>query len=69
MPQTSVTVPIRGDNTYKKALKALAYQKGLTMAELVRQAVDQNHSAELRPHLDFFGSNGCKNTQPDTSTN
>ncbi|MCC6976451.1 MAG: hypothetical protein IT322_20780 [Anaerolineae bacterium] len=54
-PPTAVS--FRGDAVYKKALKAVAAQKGITVADLVRQAVDKCFEDEIRPHLEFFAAN------------
>ncbi len=65
---STLAVAFRGDRTYIKALKALAYQKGMTMGDLVRQAVDELCGDELKPHLAFFyAQDGHKNVQSGCS--
>lgn len=69
MPQQSISVSIEGDRTYVKALKALAYTRGVTIAKLVRSAIDKEYGHDLEPHLDFFvAQDGRKNVHLDTNT-
>lgn len=52
----AIAVPIAANKLYLRALKALAYQNGSTMAELVRNAVDQTYGDQLKGHLEFFAA-------------
>lgn len=64
---THTNVPIRANKPYTQALKALAYQHGMTVGELVRSAIDQVYSEQLAPHLAFFkADDGYQSSQLDT---
>lgn len=63
----TTNVPIQADRPYVKAIKALAYQRGITMAELVRQALDRTYGDQLKSHLAFFyAQTGSDSVQMDT---
>jgi predicted DNA-binding ribbon-helix-helix protein len=52
----STNVSIRGGKPLVLALKAVAAARGITVAELVRDAVDKQYGDELRPHLKNFSA-------------
>jgi hypothetical protein len=67
MASTSISVPCTGDRNFVKALKALAYRNGQTMADLVRDTLTDKHGNELQPLIEFFvAQNGDKNNQSET---
>jgi hypothetical protein len=57
MSVSAIAVSISADRAYIKALKAVAAQKGITVAELVRIATDATFGDQLEPHLRFFAVN------------
>lgn len=56
----NTAVSLEGDKAYTRALKALAYKKGLTVGQLVRRGLDAQYGSELKPHLDFFVEEGVR---------
>lgn len=50
----SLTFPVTADQNYKDAFNAMARKKRRTMAELVREALDEKYGADLMPYLSFF---------------
>ncbi len=50
----AVSVSIEADRIYTSALKALADRKRVTVAQLVREAVDEKLGEQLKPYIDFF---------------
>lgn len=64
----SRTLPVTADQAYKDAFAALAREKRRTMAELVREALDEKYGAELQPHLDFVVSRGKRTNQLERET-
>jgi hypothetical protein len=59
----SLTFPVEADQTYKNAFASLARVKGLTMATLVRRALDKEYGQELQPFLSFFEESDARNHQ------
>lgn len=69
MPQQSISISVRGDEDFRKAVKALAYSRGMDIAELVRSAIDKQYGHDLKPHLDFFYTQrGSKNVHTEVTT-
>lgn len=62
------TLPFRGDDNYKKALKVVAALRGIDTGDLVREALDRALGEELRPHINRFVANSGNNTVQDVST-
>lgn len=54
MPSTTLTVPIRADDIYRKALRAFADNEGKDMSDIVREALDAKFGVELQPYIEFF---------------
>lgn len=50
----AISVSIDADRIYTSALRALADQKHVTVAKLVKEAVDEVHGDQLQPYIDFF---------------
>lgn len=61
----SRTFPVTADSVYHDAFASFAREKGRTIAELVREALDQKYGAELQPHLDFVASRGNHKKQSE----
>ena len=59
----SLTFPVIADQNYKDAFNAFARQRGRTMAELVREALDEKFGSELEPYLSFFETTGVSKHQ------
>lgn len=62
----SLTFPVTADQNFKDAFNAFARQKKRTMAELVREALDEKYGAELKPYLSFFETGVDQNQQMAT---
>lgn len=56
-------ISIRADRQYIKALLAVAYHRGVTGGDLVRQALDDKYGREIQERLSFFEHGGAR-TQP-----
>lgn len=67
MSEMATAVSIRADKQYLRALRNLADEKGIRVADLVRSALDEAFSDELKPYLSFFANCGNKNYQTDDS--
>lgn len=63
----STSVSVTGDKLFKDALSALARQKGVTMASMVRIALDKAYGEELHHIVSFFESD-IAHTQQSLST-
>lgn len=48
------TIPVSGNENYKKAIRKLAHQRETSMAVLVRDALDKVYGDELSAILDSF---------------
>lgn len=57
------TVPLTADRVYKVAFKSLAEQRGESMADMVRHALDATYGSDLEPHLIFFAGRVTQITQ------
>lgn len=55
---TAISVSCRADKPYIKALKVVAAQNGIAVADLVRNALDAQYGDTLRNHLAFFYADG-----------
>lgn len=62
----SLSFAVIADKNYKDAFNAMARQKGRTMAELVREALDAKYGAEMERYLSFFEPDGASKNQTDT---
>ncbi len=51
-------VSLRGDDVYRKAIKAVAAARGISAGDLVRIALDQTFGEELENAASFFTDNG-----------
>lgn len=49
-------IRIEGDKRYTQMLKAIAAQRGCTVAQLVRDAVDSTHGDSLRQQAVLFSA-------------
>lgn len=56
MNEGSLAVSLRGTRTYRRALKSVAEDRGVDVADLVREALDAYVGDEIRPYLSFFAS-------------
>ena len=67
----SLTFPVIADQNYKDAFNAFARQRGRTMAELVREALDEKFGSDLEPYLSFFETTGVSKLHmtPEKTTN
>lgn len=54
LPMTSVSV--RADRDYTLALKALAYSRGQSVGDLVKDALDAQYGDQLQQHIAFFAA-------------
>ena len=58
----STSLSVRGDRKYVNDLKALAARRGITLAELTRQAMDKAYGDELKA-LEIFFAESVPNTE------
>lgn len=58
-----------GDDSYKDAIKLVAAQKGMTIAEMVRAAMDKEYGNDIKQAGVFFASDGSKKKQTDAKKN
>ena len=57
--QGFVTINVRGDRQYVRRLKVLAAQRGQTMADLIRIALDKEYGQDM-PGDSFVGQRGTR---------
>lgn len=57
------TVPLQANDNYKDALATMARDRKVTMALLVRRALDAMYGDDLKPYISFFESRGDRNHQ------
>lgn len=73
MKQRAVSVPCAGDKAYTRALKTVASEKGLRIADIVRKAIDGSeyatdvNAALLRMGVSFFESSAASTQQSDVN--
>lgn len=60
----STSVSCRGDRQYILLLKALAAKKGISLAQLTRDALDNTYGDELQSTADFFVVSDVASKQP-----
>lgn len=66
---TSTSIPVSGDRTYTRSMRTLASLRGVTVAELVRKALDAAYGAELeRIRGIFFGTGDASKQQKSGET-
>ncbi len=66
---TAISVSCRGDKPYIKALKVVAAQNGIPVADLVRNALDAQYGDTLKSHLAIFNAHSeDKNPHSVTET-
>lgn len=58
----STSLSVQGDRQYVNHLKALAARRGISLAELTRQALDKIYGEELLA-LEIFFDNGVASKQ------
>lgn len=56
----SISFPVIGTKEFRNAFSAYAHQKGQSMAELIRVAIDEKYGDELKPYLSFFTIDGLE---------
>lgn len=54
----TTTIPVKGDFTLRKALRLAAAKRGITIAELVRNAIDDAYGEEIATSPVFFTQDG-----------
>lgn len=64
----TISVSIAGDEAYRKALKALAAQRGITVGELVRASTDAKYGDQLETFIRFFSANS-EDKNPQSQSN
>ncbi len=65
----ALTVSCESDQEYKKLLKLLAMEKGISIARLVRDALDKVYGEDLTRVGSFFTSSVSNEAQPDYTGN
>lgn len=60
---TTTAVSLKADEPYMQSVRALAKQRGTTIGELVREAIDAKFGTELEPFVIFFTQNGNPKNQ------
>jgi len=63
----ATAVSIRADKAYINALRGLASDKDISVADMVRAALDNELGLELEPYLSFFAKSGKKNNRKPVS--
>lgn len=61
----TTTIPVKGDFTLRKALRLAAAKRGITIAELVRNAIDDAYGDEIAKPLVFFAQDGLSISHTD----
>lgn len=61
--KTSTAVSLRANRPYVQSLRALAEKKGVTVADLVRDALDAQLGEELKSFVIFFANSGNDDSQ------
>jgi hypothetical protein len=56
-------VSIRATDAYIRALRDVADDRGVKVADLVRSVLDKELGSEMAPHLSFLAKRGKKNNQ------
>lgn len=64
----ATTIPCEADTNYKNAIKALASARRVTMAQLVRDALDKVHGDELERFTIFFADSETSKPRNETQT-
>lgn len=65
----ALTVSCESDQEYKKLLKLLAMEKGISIARLVRDALDKVYGEDLTRVGSFFAERVAIEAQPDYTGN
>ncbi len=63
----TTNVSVKGDLNLRKALKAVAAARGITVGELVREAIDSQFGQDIEKHISFFTSIETKKSQLNTN--
>ncbi len=63
MPEKSTAVSVRANRNYIRALKVLASERGLPIADLVREALDKTLGESIEAKVLFFATIDCQNSQ------
>lgn len=58
-----ITVPLKADESYKRALRALAALNGMTVGEFVRHCIDQSYVDHILDMQYFFSDDGPQKGQ------
>lgn len=64
MPTTTTMLPVRGDEATRKAVRKLAGDQGVDMADVVYEALRSQYGDEFESSIAFFrAKNGRKNAR------
>lgn len=63
LKRNMITLSVRGDDTYRAAVRELARRQKVMVGDLVRQALDTTYGTELEDLLSFFANHRSTNAQ------